>query len=692
MPMDVLGIGILITGWLIAGQAGLAAGPASDTDWPQWRGPQADGHSAEIHLLETWPETGPPVLWSREIGQGYSSLIVVGNRVFTQEQTLYEQAVICLDADTGQTVWSTRYGWPYEGGGLYPGPRSTPAYDRGRIYFAAPDGTVGCLNARDGAVVWTVNPTKQFRGRGTDFGYSCSPVIADNKVIVPVGGHGASVVALSITDGSVVWQAGDAPASYATPVIIEHRGRKLVIALLENSLAAIELGSGRLLWELDLSEGYDEHSAAPVYREPLLMFAGPFRSGARCLKLNDDPAVPPARVWESLKFSNDVASSVLYDGRVYGFDLRDQQSRVNRPSRGEYRCLDFETGRILWSTDQVGHANTILADGKLILFNDRGEVILARAGTADYEELARASVFEGEICWSAPALSRGRLYLRTQSRLACLGIGAKPPERAAQTLASIPRHRRAFDPTGLLGGEREFPATTPEWSEFRTWYLWSLAALGLATVVSAVVQWGTARGSGRRAAVVPSASLNPVNTRAPGPEEVPATGSPEKHQIPTSDRSLAPSWNGIARTTFWLAVLLAGAIGSPVLNAWQDEYVFLWPLALWCTLQITVETSVWAERQPNRRRARWRSRGVGLMFLGACALYFHLCRSLGMSIEWCFLIGLLPGFAAAALVASQSTRWTACPHLARPLALSASFSIYFWSAAVFMKTWLPVGS
>jgi hypothetical protein len=117
-----------------------------DRGWPFIRGPDFNGHSAEIHLANSWPSEGPPVLWNRPLGQGYSAFTAAGNRVFTQYQTLGGQYVICLNADTGQTLWEYRYDWPYEAGGVYPGPRATPTLADGGVYFAAPSGMVGCLS------------------------------------------------------------------------------------------------------------------------------------------------------------------------------------------------------------------------------------------------------------------------------------------------------------------------------------------------------------------------------------------------------------------------------------------------------------------------------------------------------------------------------------------------------------------
>jgi outer membrane protein assembly factor BamB len=524
-----------------------------ETTWPQLRGPTFDSISMETGLADSWPKEGPPLVWTRELGQGYSSFVAVGNRVFTQTQNLYQQSVVCLDSMTGDTVWTHHYAWPYDGGGLYPGPRSTPTWHNGRLYFAAPDGTISCLFADNGKPEWSCNPKKKYRGLGTDFGYASSPVIVDDRLIVPVGGQEASVVALDPRDGSTIWASGESSASYATPLPIYFQGHSLVVTPLENSIALFDVATGKQQWEIEFSQGYDEHSAAPIYKEPFLLVASPFKAGAKCYRLAEvnrasadlktaevvstdnaadsemDQLGSPVVAWETLKFSNDVASSVLVDGRVYGFDLKDPQSRLNRPSRGEFRCLDFESGRIIWSTNKVGQANIIAADHKLILFTDSGELILAKSGTDEYTELARTQVFQDEICWTYPSLHRRCIYLRTQTRAACFYLGQVPydAKHPALSVQSIPRVH-VLNAKWLVGGEREYPATVPDWIEFLAWYKWSLVGIVFASLVAAASNLLT-QGSVKSGRII-----------------------------------------------FWLTTIVAGVIGSPIINSRQTEYVLLW--------------------------------------------------------------------------------------------------------------------
>lgn len=638
---------------------------ASAGEWPQWRGPTQDGIAQDEDLADTWPPDGPVVLWMRELGQGYSSFVVADGRAYTQTQSLYDQSLLCLDAETGDVLWSHRYGWPYDGGGLYPGPRATPAVADGNVYFAAPNGLIGCVDAKTGSAVWSVNLKEKHRGRGTDFGVSASPVVWREKVFIPVGGPDASLVALDAKTGAVLWKCGELPASYATPLIVPFEGRWLVLAPLENSLLCVDAETGERQWELDLSAGYDEHSAAPIYREPYFLFAGPFRSGAKCYRIVSDENSGGCRaepVWESMKFSNDIASSVLVGDRVYGFDLKDAQSRLNRPSRGEFRCLNWSDGKILWSSSEPGHANIIVVGDKLLLFNDRGELRLCRDSPNRYEELAQATVFTDEICWSPPALSQGRVYLRTQSRAVCLYVGRQPwtSSRPTQTLAAIPRVSH-FDATSLVGGEREFPATTPDWDELKLWYAWTLGGICLAGVfagMAAAASW-----------MIFCRSSNSLN-------------ADRRKRIVSV----------VQATCYWLGILACGAFGSVLINPRQDDYIFTWPLALWGLMQLATESSVSAVLQPGNRRAAWFARGTMLLLLAGCGLYFHLCRRLGLATEWSFLTGFAAACPAAMLANWLSRRigtrgaWLTLP------AHWLSYSLYFWGSVLFMKWRLQVGS
>lgn len=214
---------------LIASMASVSMAD-DEVGWPFVRGPKFDNHAADVGLADAWPELGPPVLWTRPLGTGYSSFTALNGRVFTQYQTLGGQFVVCLDANTGQTVWEHRYDWPYDPTGLYPGPRSTPTLANGRVYFSGTSGIVGCLTENDGRLVWSMNLTERFGVEPVEFGYSCSPVVVQGKVLLPAGTPGASMVALHAQTGATVWKSGNLPASHVPAFPIQFEGRSTLQA------------------------------------------------------------------------------------------------------------------------------------------------------------------------------------------------------------------------------------------------------------------------------------------------------------------------------------------------------------------------------------------------------------------------------------------------------------------------------
>jgi outer membrane protein assembly factor BamB len=269
-----------------------ATNNVSQHSWPSIRGSAWNGISSESNLVDHWPKEGPPVLWTRELGQGYSAFVAWDKRVATQYQTLRGQFVSCFDANTGATLWEYRYDWPYDPAGVYPGPRATPTYHDGCLYFASPAGLIGCLSADTGRLIWSVDLSERFKGELTGFGYACSPTVVDDKVILPVGCPDAALVALNTKTGTVIWQAGNYASSYAPAFPVTFRGRRLVIGYGENAIVGHDLQTGKVLWEHKLSEGYDEHSSWPLYDEPYLWISSPFKAGAELLELTDDETKP----------------------------------------------------------------------------------------------------------------------------------------------------------------------------------------------------------------------------------------------------------------------------------------------------------------------------------------------------------------------------------------------------------------
>jgi len=617
---------------------------SADPGWPHLRGPRYDAQSADTGLVDSWPSEGPPILWNREIGCGYSALIAVGSRVYTQTQNLTDQTVLALDAVTGQTIWQHRYGWPYEPGGMYPGPRATPTWANGRVYFSGPDGLVGCLRASDGQPLWSINVLQQFDGRGADFGYACSPLVEDGKVILPVGGTTAAVAALNAEDGTVVWTSGAAPASYCSAIPITFRGNRQVVAFLQNELTGFDLHTGQLLWQQSYPHGYNEHAAFPLYAEPYLRTMQPFRAGSDLFELVDVERASEASeragcrlktVRHDPQMSNDVASSVLVDGHVYGFDIRGAQPSRHRSSRGAFRCMDFKTGETRWSSDRLGQATIAVADGRLILLDDRGEIVLVRVNSERYEELARANIFPGEVCWTAPSLHRNCLYVRSPTRAACVYLG-NPEVLSVHQKATANAARSVSVPLQLdwlIGDEREFPFELPDLEELLMWYLCSLGVIAtsgvIATGIRAICQFGLG-----------NTAHKPV------------------------------------QAAFWLGVLILGIAATPLGNHYSSRFVFTWPVSLFGVHQIALAAVLWSKQPGRGNVSAWIGAAGVACFAIACFAYYGLTRRFSLAPAWYYLATFLAGWPLAVPAARKALKSGRL--LNHVVWLSVSFSLYFW--------------
>ena len=598
----------------------------ADRGWPFVRGPAFDGHSAETHLANDWPKAGPPVLWTRELGQGYSAIVAVGRRCFTQTQTIAGQFVVCLDADTGETIWEHRYDLPYELVGVYPGPRATPTFSNGRVYFAAPSGLIGCLSADTGQRLWSVNVVEKYHGQGAEFGYSCSPTVVDGLVIQPVGGPGASLVALDADDGREVWKSGDDPASYTPAYPISRDGRSLVVGYLQNALVICDRRDGRQLARFDLSQGYDEHSAWPLYREPLLWISHPFKAGSILLEIpafvENSPVQRLSSVRRSALMSNDILSSVLVGEHLFGFDLFEAQAKTHRASRGIFRCLDFDTGNEKWSVGtgrprrdngtletaaaEIGQAGIIVADGKLILLNELGELILLRATGERCEELARTSVLSGEIVWTPPTLHRGRVYVRNHSRAVCIYVGDPQllnANRPTLSVADIPQRRYRDWAATILAIEPEFAFDIPSNQWLVRWFAVGVGLLLIGQLIGILV--AEAARLRRRVATPPNSG-----------------------EFGDSDNTA----RGVA--------FIGGCLGTTFLSGWTNEFLFTWPVSLFVAFEIAA-SQLRSRSVTVSGQQRWRERLSLSFWLLTMLIYFLICRRLSLVFEWAFLLGPL---------------------------------------------------
>jgi outer membrane protein assembly factor BamB len=388
---------------------------ANEDDWPCWRGRHHDGISRETGLLKSWPTDGPRVLWKADLSGGFSGIAVAHGRLFTHTtKDKKEEIVVCFDAVNGKELW--RYGYPCDYDRLVTlrenydsGPRATPAVDSDFVYTIGTSGIVLCLEAATGKKVWERDLLQLAGRKCPPQGYCSSPLVVGEHVYVhPGGAKGSSVAALNKKDGSVVWQALDDEPSYASPIPVEFNGTLQIVYFTGQAVVGVAAKDGKLLWRHPWETEPPIHGATPIHADGQVFISSNYGTGAALLKLRKEG--DPEQVWKSRSMQNQYATSVLYEGNLYGF------------SGFRLCCVDLATGATRWDKTGIGKGSLLIADGKLLILSERGDLILAEATAKAYTERSRCKPLPKGPCCTVPVLAGGRLYLRNEQTLVALEL------------------------------------------------------------------------------------------------------------------------------------------------------------------------------------------------------------------------------------------------------------------------------
>lgn len=379
-------------------------------DWPQWRGPKRNGVSAEKDFLTAWPKEGPIRLWAAKVGVGLSSVSVVGSRLYTMGNVSDVDHVMCLDTANGKLVWDYKYPCTAADPNGYPGPRCTPTVDGNLVFTVSRNGHVLCLSAANGALVWSKRIVDDFAGFIPQWGYAGSPLVEGELLILETGASGRSVVALEKKTGRLVWSNGNFAAGYASPIAFDLARDRAVAVFSAGGLTGRAVNNGRVLWHYNWRTQYDVNAATPVIFEDKIFISSGYGSGCALLQMSANGI---KQIWSNKNMRNQMNACVLWQGHLYGFD------------DSQLRCLDVITGAAKWSTPAYGKGSLMLADGRLLLYGERGRLGLAEASPEGFRELAAAQILGGNNTWAAPVLSNGRIYCRSAGDLVCLNVSAR---------------------------------------------------------------------------------------------------------------------------------------------------------------------------------------------------------------------------------------------------------------------------
>jgi outer membrane protein assembly factor BamB len=440
--VSVVGISVL----LLAGNAVHA------DDWPEWLGPKHDSVWREKGIIEKFPESGPTIKWRASIGAGYAGPSVAKGRVYIMDRRLAEgvsnpadpfqlsvirgtERVVCFNETNGKEIWKHEYDCPYTVS--YPaGPRVAPQVKDGKVYSLGAEGNLLCLSAKDGKVLWSHDFKQEFGVKTPLWGFSGHPLLDGKRLICLAAGAGTTVVAFDKDSGKELWRALSAKEpGYSSPMICDAGGKRQLIIWHPESANSLNPETGEVYWSEPFVSRSGMTIATPRKLEDELLFTT-FYSGSLMMKL--DAAKPAATsIWRTEKASEKntthlnavMCTPFLEDGYIYGVC-----------SYGQLRCLKAATGERVWETfqattsgDPVRWANAFLVKNgnQFFLFNEKGDLIIARLSPAGYQEISRAHLLEPtntaagrNVVWSHPAFANRRMYARNDKELICVDLAS----------------------------------------------------------------------------------------------------------------------------------------------------------------------------------------------------------------------------------------------------------------------------
>jgi outer membrane protein assembly factor BamB len=383
---------------------------ASAADWPQFRGLNRDGVSGERGLLAAWPPGGPRLVWKTAgLGVGYSSPAVVQGRVYTQGQLGEKQYVLALDAATGKKLWETNLGPAFRHPQAGDGPRGTPSVDSGRVYALGAEGTLQSLDANTGQPIWSQNLVRQYGASPPMWGFSESPLIDGNRLIVMPGGRGAGVVALDKSTGRLIWKSGSEAAGHSSAIVADIGGVHEILALTGPALLALQAETGDVLWRY--SKLFDRYGGivTPIFHDNQIFLSAAFNADDALLRVDAQRMTEVYSRNAGMRYFY-YSVPVLVEGTLYSF------------SDAILTAMDFATGKLQWKDRSVGKGSLIYADGRLYILSEDGVMGLAAPSPTGYHEVSRFSLQTEAVARTPPAIADGKLYLRVQDELFCYDI------------------------------------------------------------------------------------------------------------------------------------------------------------------------------------------------------------------------------------------------------------------------------
>ena len=383
-------------------------------DIAQWRGTNRDGIYTETGLMKKWPDGGPKLLWHYdELGDGHTSAAITGSGIYTSGMVNGTGFVFAFD-QSGKLLWKKEYGteWAESHNGV----RSTPLVVKDKLYFLSAYGKIICMNRSNGTTLWTVDLVKEYGARNIEWGMTENLLFDGNVLYCTPGGNDASLVALDINTGKQVWKSkgNGEKSAYCSPMLIKLRNKKIIVTIMQYSICGFDASTGNQLWKSDFTMDPDVHPNTPVYIDGYLFCTSGYGLGSKMLQLAADGS-SVSEVWKDASCDPKIGGVVVLNGRIYGTGDRNRK----------FFCLDWKTGKELFSIRDLAPANIIADDGLLYVYSESGKVNLVEPNAEGVNVISSFPVpFGANPHWAHLVIKDKKLYVRHGTSLMVYDIAA----------------------------------------------------------------------------------------------------------------------------------------------------------------------------------------------------------------------------------------------------------------------------
>jgi len=414
--------------------APLAAQDSDPTqgEWRQWGGPNRNFITEASGLADQWPDSGPPLLWSRPLGLGHSAIAVDDGMLYTLYRPGEQisrtgpwedrEVVVAMDAGTGETIWEHEYSSQPLNFTNGAGPHSTPLIVGDLVFTAGTNKQIFALDKKTGDIVWSIDLVAEYDAPPTlirpavKAGFAQSPLAYRDTIIMQVGGDQQAVMSFRQSDGSVVWRTGDFLVAQAAPILIDVDGQTQVVIFGGRTINGLDPVTGEILWSHPHDTNSDMNNSTPIWGpDNILFLSSAYNMGSRALRLTrDGNATRVEELWYSNRLKFMFSNAVRLGDHIYGTDA------AFGPAI--FVAIDVQTGEAAWQQRGFGRSSLIYADGKAIIIDEDGRLVLATLSPEGIHILAETDVFN-TVSWTVPTLVGTTLYARDRAKIVAYDLG-----------------------------------------------------------------------------------------------------------------------------------------------------------------------------------------------------------------------------------------------------------------------------